>query len=471
MRFAWFAIGVICWLVCLAAAPLAGVGQAAEPSISAGVAVVDITPPIGYRMEGYFSERLSTGTHDPLHAKAIVLRQGEQQAALVVCDLCALDAAVTGPARARAQQKTGIPASHILIAATHTHTGPLYFGGLREHFHRKAVAKGGSDPRETVDYPTLLVERFVRVIADAQAATRPARLDSDTAQQQGLSFNRRFYMKDGSVRCNPGSRNPDIVRPAGPIDPQVGVVLVRDVADNRPVASLTVFALHLDTVGGTLYSADFPYYLEQALRQSLGDRLVSVFANGTCGDINHFDVTGRQTLKTKYIGETLAATVKASLPGLKHLTQPRLAVCSEVVQLPLRTYTADEVALAEKAMDQISTGGKPFMDIVKAYEAMSFKWRRPGKLPALVQAIRLGDDTALVGLPGEVFVELGLAIKKASPFANTMVVELSQDCPDYVPTRKAFTEGSYETVCSWIEPGGGEMLVDSAVRLLRQLKP
>jgi hypothetical protein len=473
MRCHWFAIGVALWLVDLAAAPRAGMGEAraAEPSINAGVAVADITPPIGYRMEGYFSERPSTGTHDPLQAKAIVLRQGDEQAALVVCDLCALDAAVTGPARAQAEQKTGIPASHILIAATHTHTGPLYFNALREHFHKKAVAKHGSDPCEKVDYSALLTERLVRVIADAQAAARPAKLASGAAEQQNLSFNRRFHMKDGSVRCNPGSRNPDIVRPAGPIDPQVGVVLVRDAADDRPLALLTVFALHLDTTGGTLYSADYPYYLEQALRQSLGDRLVSVFANGTCGDINHFDVTGRQTLKTSYIGETLAATVQASLPGLKPLVPPRLAVRSEVVDLPLRTYTPDEVALAEKAMEKMGTGEKPFMDLVKAYEIMSFKARKPGKLPALVQAIRLGEDTALVGLPGEVFVELGLAIKTASPFANTMVVELSQDCPDYVPTRKAFAEGSYEVVCSWVEPGGGEMLVDSAVRLLKQLKP
>jgi len=333
------------------------------------------------------------------------------------------------------------------------------------------VANGASDPREEVDYPALLVERLVRVIAEAQAAARPARLDSGSTEQQDLSFNRRFHMKDGSVRFNPGVRNPDIVRPAGPIDPQVGVVMLRDAADDRPMASLTVFALHLDTTGGTLYSADYPYYLERALRQSLGDRLVSMFANGTCGDINHIDVSGRQTLKTQYIGETLAATVEAALPGLKHVTRPRLAVRSEVVELPLRTYTPDEVAAAEKTMEKLSTGETPFLELVKAYETMNFKARKPGKLPALVQVIRLSDDTAVVGLPGEVFVDLGLAIKKASPFANTMVVELSQDCPDYVPTRKAFAEGSYETVCSWIEPGGGEMLVDSAVRLLGQLKP
>lgn len=473
MRRVWLAMGVACLPFWLAAALPCGAGQAgaAESSISAGVAVVDITPPIGYRMEGYFSERLSTGTHDPLQAKAIVLQEGDERAALVVCDLCAINAAVTGPAREQAEEKTGIPASHILIAATHTHTGPLYFGGLREHFHRKAVAKDGIDPCERIDYAAFLTEKLVEAIAGAQAAAKPARIDSGTALQNDLSFNRRFHMKDGSVRCNPGSRNPDIVRPAGPIDPQVGVVLVRQAADNRPLASLTVFALHLDTTGGTLYSADYPYYLEQALRESLGERFVSVFANGTCGDINHFDVSGRRTLKTPYIGETLAATVKASLPELKPLAQPGLAVRSEIVELPLRTYTPEEVALAEQALEMIGTGKKPPMDMVKAYEIISFKYRPAGKLPALVQAIRLGNGTALVGLPGEVFVDLGLAIKKASPFPNTMVVELSQDCPDYVPTRKAFAEGSYETVCSWIEPGGGEMLVDCAVRLLQQLKP
>ena len=121
-------------------------------------------------------------------------------------------------------------------------------------------------------------------------------------------------------------------------------------------------------------------------------------------------------------------------------------------------------------MHKIGTRELSFLDQVKAYEIMNFVLRGPGPLPTLVQVFRLGDEVALVGLPGEVFVDLGLAIKKASPFKTTMVVELSQDCPDYVPTRKAFTEGSYETVCSWIEPGGGEKLVEAAVAMLKELK-
>ena len=446
------------------------VSEASATELEAGAASVDITPPTPYRMEGYFSERVSTGTHDPLWAKTLVLRQGSEQMALVFCDLCMVPADLTTPARRLAEQQTGIPANRILIAATHSHTGPLYTYSLREFFHERAVAKHGNDPYEKIDYPAELAGKIARAVAQAQKALEPVRLDVGLLQQLGLSFNRRFHMKDGSVRCNPGKLNPDIVRPAGPIDPDMGVLLVRRAADRKPLASLTVFALHLDTTGGTLYSADYPYYLEQSLQQFLGGKLVSLFGNGACGDINHFDVATRDTLKTRFIGETMATTIQKGLAGLKTLERPRLGVRSATVSLPLRQYTAAEIAWAKESMPKIGTKLLPSADQVKATEIMNFVLRGPGPLPLEVQAFRLSDDVALVSLPGEVFVELGLAIKKASPFPVTLVVELAQDCPDYVPTRKAFAEGSYETICSWVEPGGGEKLVETASRLLQELK-
>ncbi len=250
---------------------------ASAVDLSVGAAAVDITPPVPYRMEGYFSERLSTGTHDPLWAKALVLRQGAEQIALVFCDLAMVPAAVTTPARRLAEKQTGIPADRILIAATHSHTGPLYASSLREYLHQQAVAKHGSDPYEKVDYPAELARKLAQAVADAHKALQPAKLEAGLARQQGLSFNRRFHMKDGSVRFNPGKLNPAIVRPAGPIDPDVGILLARSAGDRQPLALLTVFALHLDTVGGTLYSADYPYYLERSLRQSLEQGLVSLF--------------------------------------------------------------------------------------------------------------------------------------------------------------------------------------------------
>ncbi len=457
----------------LAAAPAPAAARASE--MEAGVAVVEITPPVGWRMSGYFHQRPSTGTHDPLQAKAIVLRQGSRRAALVFCDLIGVPLDLSRRARLLAEQQTRIPAPNILISATHSHTGPLYFGTLREEFHNRAMAKAGSDPHEKIDYSGELAEKIARVIADAQEALRPVKLQAGVGKQDGLSFNRQFLMKDGSVRFNPGKLNPDIVSPAGPIDPDVGILLVAGKADNRPLASLTVFALHLDTVGGTLYSADYPYHLEQSLRQKLGKGFVSLFGLGTCGDINHIDVSHRRPQKgqqeAQRIGDALAATVKSELDELKGVEHPSLAVRHEIVHAPLQQYDAEEIAWAKETMQNVGNRKVPFLERVKAYKIMACRMRGGERLPMPVQVVRLGRQVALVALPGEVFVDLGLAIKRASPFETTLVVELAHDAPGYVPTRKAFAEGSYETVNSRIQPGGGELLVEAAVRLLRELKP
>ena len=391
-------------------------------ALEAGVAACDITPPVGYRMSGYFRERLSTGTLNPLMAKALVLKQGDVRAAIVTCDIIGLSLDVSGRARAEASAKTGIPAENILIAATHTHTGPLYGGALRKHFHDLAVARHGRDPCEAVDYPKQLVAKLVKVVADASAAAGPVSLAAGACEQQGLSFNRRFHMKDGSVRFNPGAVNPNIVRPAGPIDPQVGIVMVRDAAGGNPRAAIVNFALHLDTVGGTKYHADFPYFLQQALREAWGEQFTLLFGTGACGDINHVDVTRKRRLKTETIGRTLGETV-----------------------------------------------AKADLKQVEAYKILAIELRGGDTIPLEVQVFRFSKDVALVGLPGEVFVDLGLAIKRASPFATTLVVELCHDAPGYIPTKKAFAEGSYETVNSRIAPGGGEMMAEAAVRLLREL--
>ncbi len=464
-------------LLVLLAVSLAGPATcvpAAEP-LEAGVAVVDITPPGTYRLSGYFHQRLSTGTHDPLLAKAIVLRQGSTQAAIVACDLIGLPLGLTSRVRREAEKRSGIPAENILLAATHSHTGPLYFGAMRKELHDRVVAQTGSDPAEKIDYPALLAKGLLRAIDEARAALGPVELAAGTAQQQGLSFNRRFFLKNSDVVVfNPGKLNPNIIRPAGPIDPEVDLFLFRRPGQERPLASLTVFALHLDTVGGTEYSADFPFYLSKSLQGRFGPRFVSVFANGTCGDINHVDVSTRDPQKgqaeARRIGTTLAKTVQAGLEHLQPVGRPSLAVRSEVVQVPMQHYSPEEVARARKMIAQVDSPKIPFLDRVKVYKIMALELRSGDTLPMSVQVVRLSDDAALVALPGEIFVDLGLAIKRGSPFARTAVIELAQDAPGYVPTRKAFAEGSYETVNSRIRPGGGEMLVETALKLLGELK-
>lgn len=438
--------------------------------LQVGVVVVDITPPVGYRMAGYFNERLNSGTHDPLQAKALVLRQGDERAALVFCDLVGIARAVSDRARQLAEKKTGIPAANILIAATHSHTGPLYLGALRQYFHDRAIANKGADPHEKIDYPALLAEKIADAIDRAYKSAQPVDVAAGMARQERLSFNRRFHLKDGSVQFNPGKLNPNIVRPAGPIDPDVGLLRFR--TGDKYLALLTVFALHLDTVGGTEYSADYPFHLERKLRSVLGEG-VSLFGAGTCGDINHIDVSKKDPQKGQLeagrIGATLGETVQAALPKLRPQRAPRLAARRTIVQAPLQKYSAEAIAQARKDMAKIGTRELPFLKQVEAYKIVSLQMLPGETLPMEVQVFRLSNEVALVGLPGEIFVDLGLAIKKASPFPMTLVVELCNDAPGYVPTVKAFKEGSYETVNSRVQPGSGEKLVEAATRLLKEL--
>jgi hypothetical protein len=465
-----------CVIACVLLLAMFAVGRGDQlhgAELRVGAATVDITPPVGYRLSGYFNERVSTGTHDPLQAKAIFFEQGDQQAALVFCDLIAIGRNITQQARKLAASECGIPAENILIAATHSHTGPLYGGALRDHFHALSLAAHGADQAESVDYPAELVKKLASAIANAKKQATPAKLQAGYAEQQGLSFNRRFHMKDGSVVFNPGKLNPNIVRACGPIDPEVGLVLACDTKSDKPLAALTTFALHLDTVGGTEHSADFPFYLSRALQEKHGGDFISLFAAGTCGDINHIDVSHDRPQKgqgeAERIGSKLAATVLDKLADLSAIDKPSLATRSTVVDVPLQQYSPEEVAQAKKDIFEVGGGKLSFLEQVKAVTIVSVDKLGGPTLPLEVQVFRLSDDVALVGLPGEVFVDLGLAIKLASPFKTTIVMELCNDAPAYIPTKKAFAEGSYETINSRVQPGGGELLVDAAAKLLRDL--
>ncbi len=447
----------------------AGAGAGAA-EFGAGVGVVEITPPKGWRLSGYFTERPNTAVHDPLFARAIVLTQGDERAALVSCDLIGVPSAVSEPARKRAAGMTGIPASNIAVFGTHTHTGPLYYGVLREHFHKRAVAQHGSDPREPIDYAAFLTDRIVDAVTKARAAVRPVLLEAGVRPQTPtLSFNRRYHMKDGTVRFNPGQQNPDIVRPAGPIDPDVGVLLFRRPHGRQPLFSLIVFAMHLDTTGGTEYSADYPYYLGRTLRAALGPEFVSVFGTGTCGNINHIDVRTRERRTAEQLGTLLADTVRQAVPTLGPVSQPRLAARSTKVTVPLQRYDDDRIAQAARDMERVGTGQLPFLKEVEACRITDLQLRKSGTVALEIQAFRLSADVAVVTLPGEIFVELGLAIRKASPFGTTLVIELANDSVNYIPTKEAFAEGGYEAVNSRVQPGAGEQLVEAAVRMLKDL--
>ncbi len=452
---------------------LTGSESSEREALKIAAAEVDITPPVGHRMAGYFDERLATGVHDPLKAKAIVMKQGDEQIALVFCDLVGVSLNVTTNARSQASDKTGIPASHIVISASHSHTGPLFDDTRRHYFHETALAKYGTDPKEKIYYPDFLIERLVQVITQAQAKLHPAKLEVGIAKQENLTFNRRYWMKDGKVRFNPGQLNPNIVRPAGPTDSDVGILLARELRSDKAFAGATVFAMHCDTVGGTQYSADYPFFIQGTLRKAFGKRFISGFGAGTCGDLNHINVNHKDTIKgfamAEHLGSTLGQTVLNASTNLHPVSNPSFKVLSSTIQVPLQEVTPEQLADARSKISKLGDPKTDFFVKVVAVKVLDLEHKQ-NPYPMEVQVFRFDSETALVCLPCEIFVELGLAIKEASPFKNTIVQSICNDRPSYVPTKKAFTEGSYEVTNARVKSGAGEMLVETAINLLKQAK-
>jgi hypothetical protein len=458
--------------VCAALLIVGGSAAVAGQSVEIGLASVDVTPPIGYRLSGYFYERFSTAVHDPLQAKAIVFRQGEQRFAWVFCDLLGVPSTLSSAVRDAAAAKTGISRQNIFIAATHCHTGPLYFGPLRDYFHAQAMQRTGRDEHEAIDYVGELTAKLTELIVAAAADAKPTELSIAVVPQPGLSFNRRYILRDGSVATNPGKLNPNIDHPAGPTDVELGLLQFH--RGSKPIAGLSLFALHLDTTGGTAYAADFPFFIERDLRAAFDSEYQSIFGIGACGDVNHLDVSHDGVQKghdeSERIGATIAAAAVEALKSATTIADPDFAVAAATTEAPLQEYTDAEAAAARANLSKVGKREMPMLDQVAAVKIVGIADYGVQALPMEVQAFRLSDSVAAVALPGELFAELGLAIKQRSPFAATLVFELSNDYPGYIPTRRAFAEGGYEPANSKIAPGGGEQLVDVAVGLLNELK-
>lgn len=464
-----------------------GMTASAADSLRVGVAEADITPPVGFPMAGYYHERLADGTIDPLKAKAIVFRDAHVESALVVCDLIGIATDLSQAIRKQASEKTGIPASHIVVSATHSHTAPDY---MKELYLKLGGEKQTALRAEYIDK---LINGPVEAIVKAHAAARPAKLEfGSTKQATPVSFNRRSVMSDGSVKTWQSHDNPNVVRAAGPIDPEIALLTVRDEA-GKSLGILSNFALHLDTLGGMKWSADYPFFIEQMLRKVSGPEVVSIFGTGCCGDINHVNPRSKDRNKTDVIGHSIGESICKQLPQLRPLERADLVVKSKVVRLPLQDSTKEEVDRAIKVVTAANRGEKvDFFEHVTAYKKLildQFRHREPHAvatkhitwglsrslagigetLPVDVTVMTLGRDVAIVCLPGEIFVELGLAIKQGSPFRTTMVIELANTVETiYVPNRAAYAGGSYEVTNSSLQPGSGEMLVETALGLLRE---
>jgi neutral ceramidase len=268
------------------------------------------------------------------------------------------------------------------------------------------------------------------------------------------------------------------MQPAGVTDPEVGIVLFEPPhRANQLVPAHGIyinFAMHPDTVGGALFSADYPGALSRRMSDYHGTNCVTLFANGACGNLNHVDVNWSRPQTTRAEPERLATILAASVflaeKNLREIKAAPIRVKSEIVQLPLAPITPEEI---EQARLTVRTGDDKtrdnFMKLVKAYQILDVAAREGRPLEVEVQVIALGDELAWVSLPGEVFVELGLAIKKRSPFRQTMLAELANGSIGYIPDRRSYAEGNYEPVSARCAAGSGEQLVEVASRLLKLL--
>jgi hypothetical protein len=446
-------------------------GADAQPTMRAGTAAVDITPPPGISLAGYYHERGADGVLDPLLCKALVIETGEERAALVALDLIWVTRPVTDAARAEIEKNTGIPGGRVMICGTHAHTGPELAHQALRH------ATQGEPPSLVKDYTARLPGWIAEAVRRAFQARQPAQVSAVKSRCDDLTFNRRYFMRDGTVAWNPGKLNPNVMLPAGPADAEVGVLLFEMPGARGPAQSLATlvhFAMHPDTTGGNKFSADWPGALSRVLAGYHGSNHLTLVLNGACGNLNHLDVHWRWPQSTPIeqhrIGTILGATVFQSYKRLQPLPGGGLQAASEWVELPAATVTPEEVEEARKFLAQTKDDrGANFMKTVRAYRALDLAAQAGKPYRVEVQVIALGREVAWVSLPGEVFTELGLAMKKRSPFPYTLPVYLANETVGYIPDRRSFAEGAYEPESARVAPGAGEQLVEAAVKLLERL--
>jgi neutral ceramidase len=433
-----------------------------------GVAEVACTPPLGLPLQGNFRDDYAArGVHDPLMAKAMVIESGGTRVAVCAVDACLLDAACVSTLRAAASRATGIPGECILVAATHTHSGP-------------ALTTLGVMPRAPEAATLAFLESAAGAVAAASRAVAPAGISVGASRESRVSFNRRLRCRDGTTHMNWEGLDPsEVVEVLGPTDPEL-VVLAAD-RGGAPAGALVSFGLHPAVLAGDnwLYSADYPGYLAEALARIEGGGVISLFLNGCCGNVNHIDyadrLQGRGYQMTQRIGYILAAAAREAFRSRAQVSGMELRVASRRVDLErIRIPDADY----ERARRIVAgTDGAPPPGQVDGlpeafYADMLVRMREAQDRPMSteVMCIRIGD-AAVVGLPSEVFCELGLDLKRRSPARRTIVCELANDWFGYLPTREAFAQGGYEPTPGSTEcaAGAGERIVEAALGGLHEL--
>ncbi|MCY3722314.1 hypothetical protein F4X88_10775 [Candidatus Poribacteria bacterium] len=422
-------------------------------TLKAGSASTNITPPLGTRIPGGFRPRYAENVDDELFAKAVVIDNGTTRIAIVTCDLIAIPEKVADATKARIADRCDIPPAHVMINATHTHTAVAI-----------ADLLGVDEDTEYTEWVPLKIADAVEL---AVWRRKPARIGFASVDEERITFNRRWHMRDGTVRFNPGIEHPDLVKPTGTIDPEVAMMFVEATDDGTPIAAVANFSLHyIGTDNGNALSADYFGHFDRLMQHYLGDTCISLLWNAASGQINNTDFSGR----TKWTASGHQQAVKmANVLAGHFIVEKQLMEMHETLDLSgdlatltfqRKEITAEDLKIAEQVLsvpqgtyDAYETGpfswvvGEPIPNaLVDVYARECQRLAKlPAQMTAPVQVIRLGE-AAIVALPGEVFVETGMNIKSRSDANPTFLVSLANGYIGYICTDKALIEeGGYET--------------------------
>jgi hypothetical protein len=412
------------------------------------------------------THRTAEVAHDPLHARCLVLDNGEIKIALVTCDSCMIPRTIYDAAKEKVSQKIGIPTNRILCSATHTHTA--------------VTAAPTFQSRVEEDYVAFLTERIAEGIIQAHSQLEPARVGWAVGNNPRQVFNRRWFLRPGSalvdpfdsgtdkVRMNPSPNSKSLLKPAAPTDPEVPVLAVQAI-DGRPIALWANYSLHY--VGGVpakSLSADyFGEFAKQiasligsqvnaadavdaagAKRSAATPALVAAMTNGTSGDINNvnfFEGRERQPPfeQIRLVAADVAASAHVAYKRIEYHDWVPMRMDETEIELSVRRPSDEELVRARKLIAEAGEGPWRDRKVVYANESLDLA-KYPATVKVKLQAIRIGD-LGIVSSPCETFVETGLAIKKLSPLKPTFTIELANGYNGYLPTPDQHALGGYET--------------------------
>jgi hypothetical protein len=408
-------------------------GAAESTGFRAGAAAVDITPKeFPLNMPGGFSANPADRAHDPLFARTLVLDDGTTVLSMTVIDNLGAPPEILNEAKQAASAATGIPVQRMLISSTHTHTGP--------------PANATSGPAPAVAYRNLLINGIAESIIQAHAARQAARAGAGVHAMPEEVFNRRWYLKPGqmplnpfgkydAVKMNPGTSPSVLDRPAGPTDPDITVLSVQT-EKRQPMALFANYSLHY--VGGSpqgQISADYFGEFARVVpsRFRAGANFVGVMSNGTSGDINNipFGVTRppREPFEQiRIVAQKAADAAWFACQDVTYRQDLRLEMRERDIPLTYRRPTSGQIAEAQAMLaihEPAAVAKLPALAQNYARSVISAAERKEETLTVKIQAIRIGDDFAVCGIPFETFAETGLDLKKRSPFPRTMVIGLA----------------------------------------------